>query len=74
MANGKAPKTPELDKVREIFSGFGETQGKQSEGATVSMLKQRDQDAEVSKAEIEFYWIQKVEDQFHKDFDGLDST
>jgi hypothetical protein len=38
------------------------------------MLKARDQDAEVSKAEIEFYRVQKVEEQFHRDFDGLDST
>jgi hypothetical protein len=48
------------------------------EAATVSMLKQRDGDPEVSKAEIEFNRVQKVEDQFHKDFDGdfdgLDST
>jgi hypothetical protein len=58
----------------EIYSGYGETQEKQLEAATVSMLKQRDQDTEISKAEIEFYRVQKVEDQFHKDFDGLDST
>ena len=51
-----------------------ETQGKQIEAATVSMLKQRDGDPEVSKAEIEFNRVQKVEDQFHRDFDGLDST
>jgi hypothetical protein len=74
MATGKTPNTPEVDKIREIFSGYGETQGRQIEAATVSMLKQRDQDAEVSKAEIEFYRVQKVEDQFHRDFDGLDST
>jgi hypothetical protein len=74
MATGKTPKTPEVDKIWEIFSGYGETQGKQIEAATISMLKQRDQDAEVSKAEIEFYRVQKVEDQFHRDFDGLDST
>jgi hypothetical protein len=42
--------------------------------ATVSLLKQRDGDAQVSDAEIEFYRVQQVEDQFHKDFDGLDST
>jgi phosphopentomutase len=74
MATGKTPKTPEVDKIREIFSGYGETQERQSEAATVSMLKERDQDAEVSKAEIEFYRVQKVEQQFHKDFYGLDST
>jgi hypothetical protein len=74
MVTGKTPKTPEVDKIREIFSGYGEAQGRQIESATVSMLKQRDQDAEVSKAEIEFYRVQKVEDQFHRDFDGLDST
>ena len=74
MATGKAPKTLELDRLLEIFSGYGETQAKQLETATVSMLKQRDGDAEVSKAEAEFYRVQQVEDQFDKDFDGLDST
>jgi hypothetical protein len=71
MATGKAPKTPDLDRLMEIISGYGEPQAKQLEAATVSMLKQRDQDAEVLKAEIEFYRVQKVEYQFHKDFDGL---
>jgi len=74
MATGKAPKTPEIDKLREIFSGYGEVQEKRLEAATVSMLKQHEGDAEVSEAEIEFYRVQKVEEQFHKDFDGLDST
>jgi hypothetical protein len=74
MATGKAAKTQEVEKIREIFSGYGEAQEKQLEAATVSMLKQRDGDAEVSKAEIELNRVQKVEDQFHEDFDGLDST
>jgi hypothetical protein len=74
MATGNAPKTQDVYRIREIFSGYGEAQGKQLEAATVSMLKQHGGDAEVSKAEIEFYRAQKVEDQFHKDFDGLDST
>ena len=54
MATGKAPKTPEIDKLREIFSGYGEAQEKQLEAATVSMLRRHEGDAEVSKAEIEF--------------------
>jgi hypothetical protein len=74
MATGKTPKTPEVDKIREIFSGYGESQGKQLEAGTVSMLKQRDGGPEVSKAETEFNRVQKVEDQFHRDFDSLDST
>jgi hypothetical protein len=68
MATGTAPKTPEIDKLREIFSGYGEAQEKQLEAATVSMLKQRDVDAEVSKAEIEFNRVQKVEDRFSQGF------
>ena len=74
MATGKAPKTQDVDRIREIFSGYGEAQGKQLEAATISMLKQHGGDAEVSKAEIEFNRVQKVEDQFHKDFDGLDAS
>ncbi|HEY2422669.1 MAG TPA: hypothetical protein VGH55_01120 [Chthoniobacterales bacterium] len=70
MATGKAPKTQNVDRMQEIFSGYGEAQERQLEAATVSMLKQRDGDPEVSKAEIEFNRVQNVEDQFHKDFDG----
>ena len=47
MATGKTPKTPELDRLLEVFSGYGETQEKQLQAATVSMLKQRDRDHEV---------------------------
>jgi hypothetical protein len=74
MATGKTPQTKEIDRIREIFSGYGEAQEKQLEAAMISMLKQLDGDAEVSKAEIEFYRVQKVEDQFHRDFDRLNST
>jgi hypothetical protein len=52
MATGRATKAPEMDRLREIFSGYGETQEKQLEAATVSMLKQHEDDAEVSRAEI----------------------
>jgi hypothetical protein len=38
------------------------------------LKKQRDQDAEVSRAELGFCGVEKVEDQFHKDLDGLDSS
>jgi hypothetical protein len=44
------------------------------EVGTVLMLKQRDQDVEILKPEIEFYRVREVEDQFHKDSEGLDLT
>jgi hypothetical protein len=74
MATGKTPKTAEIDKLSDIFSGYRETQEKQLEAATFSTLKKHEGDAEVLKAEIEFNRVQEVEDQFDKDFDGLDST
>jgi hypothetical protein len=76
MATGRATKTPEVERLREIFSGYGETREKQLEAATVSMLKQHEDDAVVSRAEIEFYRVQRTEDQFHKGFrrTGLDLT
>jgi hypothetical protein len=37
MATGKTPKTPEVDKISEIFSGDGETQERRLEAATVSI-------------------------------------
>ena len=70
MVTVKVPKTQDVDRIREIFSGYGEAQGKQLEAATVSMLKQHEGDAKVSKAEIEFYRVQKVEDHFHRDSSG----
>jgi hypothetical protein len=54
MATGKTPKTPDIDKIREVFSGYGEARQKQLEAVTVWMLKQFDGDAEVSKAESNF--------------------
>jgi hypothetical protein len=72
MANGKAPETPEVDKTREFLFWLWRNSREAIGAATVSMLKQSDQDAEVSKAEIELNRVQKVEDQFHRDFDGLD--
>jgi|GEM_PF-4349081 len=45
MVTGKVPKTQDVDRIREIFSGYGEAQGKQLEAATVSMLKQHEGDA-----------------------------
>jgi hypothetical protein len=74
LADMAKPKTPEIDRLMKIFSGYGEVQEKRLDAATVSLLKQRDGDAQVSNAEIEFYRVQQVEDQFHKHFDGLDST
>ena len=39
MVTGKVPKTQDVDRIREIFSGYGDAQGKQLEAATISMLK-----------------------------------
>ena len=62
------------DICTSASAAIDEAQGKQLEVATVSMLKRHEGDAEVSKAEIEFNRVQKVEDQFHKDFDGIDAS
>jgi hypothetical protein len=36
MATGKARKRRDVDRIREVFSGYGEAQEKQLEAATVS--------------------------------------
>ena len=42
MATGKAPKTQNVDRMQEIFSGYGEAQEKQLEAATVSPFQSPD--------------------------------
>jgi hypothetical protein len=48
MATGNAPKTPDIDRIRGVLSGYSEVQQKRLEAATISLLKQFDGDVEVS--------------------------
>ena len=59
------------DICTSASAAIDEAQGKQLEVATVSMLKRHEGDAEVSKAEIEFNRVQKVETSFTRISTGL---
>ena len=41
---------------------------------TLALLKRFSRDPGVAKARVEFERAQKVEERFHKDFDGQDFT
>ena len=49
----------------------GERQEKVADEATLVLLKRFSRNPDVEKARAEFDRAQKVEEQFHKDFDGV---
>jgi hypothetical protein len=63
-----------FDQVAEAFSFAGERQENLAVEETAVLLKRFSRSPEVEKAKVEFDRAQKVEERFHKDFDGIDFT
>jgi hypothetical protein len=74
IAMGKEARPPELDTFAAAFAVAGEEQEKVADEQTLVLLKRFSRNPNIEKARVEFDHAQKVEDQFHKDFDGLDFT
>ena len=74
IAMGKEERPPELDTFAAAFAVAGEDQEKAADEETLVLLKRFFRNPEVEKARAEFDRAQKVEDQFHHDFDGVDFT
>jgi hypothetical protein len=72
IATGKKPRSPEVDRFAESFSGAGENQEHAADEATAYLLKQLSFDPDVEKAKAKFDQAQSVEAKFHRDFDGVD--
>jgi hypothetical protein len=64
----------QLENSIVAFSVAGHKQQKVADEKTVTSLKRLSGNADVEKAKAEFERAQKVEETFHKDFDGVDFT
>ena len=68
------PETAEIEEFRSAFRVLDGEEEQRVAKATVEMLKGFGNDQAVSAAEKEFTHAQKIEADFVKDFDGLDSA
>ena len=74
IATGREARSSEVDKFAEAFSLAGEEQENLADEETTVLLKRFSGNPDIEKARTEFEHAQKVEEQFHKDFDGVDFT
>jgi hypothetical protein len=72
IATRKEEKPPELDTFAAAFAICGEEQEKVADQETPVLLKRFSLNPDVEKAMVKFNRAQKVEQAFHKEFDGLD--
>jgi hypothetical protein len=74
IATGRQAKPPGLDTFAAAFAVAGEKQEMVTDQETLALLKRFSRDSGVAKARAEFEHVQRAEETFHKDFDGLDLT
>jgi hypothetical protein len=74
IATGQEPRPPEVNQFREAFRVAGEIQEITADKETAALLKRFEGNSNVEKAKVEFERAQKLEEVFHKDFDGQDFT
>jgi hypothetical protein len=74
IATGREARPPEVDRFAGAFSLAGEKQEHSADEETAFLLKRFSGNPDIEKARTEFERAQKVEEQFHKDFDGVDSN
>jgi hypothetical protein len=65
---------PELDTFAAAFAVAGEKQEMVADQETLALLKRFSGNPDIGKTREEFERAQRVEERFHKDFDGLDFT
>jgi hypothetical protein len=74
IASGKEPRPLQLDRFAGAFSIAGEKQEKAADEKTLVLLGRFSGNPDIEKARAEFERAQKIEETFHKDFDGVDFT
>jgi hypothetical protein len=74
IATGREARPPELDNLPMAFSVVGAKQEAAADEETVILLKRFSGNPDIEKARAAFDQAQKVEERFHKDFDGQDFT
>jgi hypothetical protein len=65
-------KSQKSDALTAAFAVAGEKQQALAEEKTKALFKRFSPSPDVEWARVEFEHAQKVEERFHKDFDGLD--
>jgi hypothetical protein len=73
IAAGKEPRPPEVDQFGQAFLLSGKIE-KVTDEATAALLSKLPLDSEIQKAKAAFDQAQAVEEQFLRDFDGVDFT
>jgi hypothetical protein len=74
IATGSEVRPPEPDTMAEVFAVAGEKQETMADEETIALLKRFSRNPDVQKARTKFDRAQKVEERFHRDFDGVDFT
>jgi hypothetical protein len=74
IATGKEARPPEVDKFAASFSVAGEKQAIRAEYKTRVLLERFSRGSATEKARAQFEDANKVEEDFHRDFDGVDFT
>jgi hypothetical protein len=70
IATGKEARPPELDTFAAVFAVASEDEEKTADKETLVFLKRFSGNPVIEKAKAEFKRAQKVEERFHKDFEG----
>ena len=74
IAIRKEARSPAVDKFAASFSVAGEKQAIRAEHETRVLLERFSGNPAIEKARAEFENAQKIEEGFHKNFDGVDFT
>jgi hypothetical protein len=64
--------SPQLEAFTSAFRAAGEKQQEEAEQKTKAVFQRLPSSPDIEHARLEFEHARKVEDGFHKDFDGLD--
>jgi hypothetical protein len=74
IATGKEPRPPELGTFAAAFAVASEKQEIVADQETLAFLKRFSRNPGIAKATVDFELAQRVEQRFHKEFDGIDLT
>jgi hypothetical protein len=73
IATGKKPRPPEVDQFGQAFLLSGRLE-KVTDDATAALLSKLPLESDIQKAKAAFDQAQAVEEQFLRDFEGVDFT
>ena len=74
IATGLEARPPKLDRIAAVFAVAGEKLETVADEETIALLKRFAGNPDIKTARAQFARAQKVEEEFHREFDGLDFT